>query len=290
MTIDLKKTPQNDFVFKELFAKEGNEDMLQEILEELLEIEIKEIEVLRDATIESEREENKKSIIDIKVTVNNDTVIDIEMQVKNEYNMETRSLFAGTALFHNSLKKGEDYNENKTAIVVSILSYNLFTGKDYIVSGRMRRDDNYEVITDKIQLYYLQLPKFLRQNKKSLDKKRKKLVQWLYFISQQDKEGLSMAIEENEKVAKAQKQLDEILADEKLMRQLEIREKTKLDRNSAISYAKTQGIKEGLNKGIKKGKKEEKIDIAKNMLKEGLSIKVISKVTELTKEEIEKLK
>ena len=142
----------------------------------------------------------------------------------------------------------------------------------------MRRDDNYEVITDKIQLYYLQLPKFLKQK----EKKKNKLAQWLYFISQQDKEGLSMAIEENDKVAKAQKQLEEILSDEGIVEVLEMRLKTKLDKNTALDNAKKQGLEQGLEQGLKQGKKE----TAKNMLKKGFSINDIIEITGLTEEEI----
>ena len=276
--VDINKTPQNDFVFKQIFAKEGNEDMLQELLEDLLEIKIRKIKILRQAVLEKETKENKESIIDLKATVDDDKVIDIEMQVRNEYNIVNRSLFAGAALFHNSLKKGANYNNNKTAIVICILSYDLFNGKNYLVSGRMRRDDNYEVITDKIQLYYLQLPKFLKQK----EKKKNKLAQWLYFISQQDKEGLSMAIEENDKVAKAQKQLEEILSDDGIVEVLEMRLKTKLDKNTALDNAKKQGLEQGLEQGLKEGKKE----TAKNMLKKGFSINDIIEITGLTEEEI----
>ena len=47
---------------------------------------------------------------------------------------------------------------------------------------------------------------------------------------------------------------------------------------------------EGHSSGVIEGKKEEKIEIAKNMLQEGLDISLISKITNLSKKEIEKLK
>lgn len=45
----------------------------------------------------------------------------------------------------------------------------------------------------------------------------------------------------------------------------------------------------GENKGKEIGRKERSIEIAKKMLKEKLDINLISKLTELTKEEIENL-
>ncbi|MCM1371326.1 MAG: hypothetical protein NC181_05540, partial [Clostridium sp.] len=55
-----------------------------------------------------------------------------------------------------------------------------------------------------------------------------------------------------------------------------------------------QGIERGIEQGIKKGKlegkTEEKLDIARNMLKEGSKVDFISKVTKLSVSEIENLK
>jgi predicted transposase/invertase (TIGR01784 family) len=50
-----------------------------------------------------------------------------------------------------------------------------------------------------------------------------------------------------------------------------------------------KGIKEGLKEGIQKGESEGKRKIALNMLKEGLSIELIVRVTNLDYTEIEKI-
>ena len=52
---------------------------------------------------------------------------------------------------------------------------------------------------------------------------------------------------------------------------------------------KEEGIKEGIEKGKEKGIKENQILVAKNMKKENIDVNVISKVTGLSIEEIEKL-
>jgi len=49
-------------------------------------------------------------------------------------------------------------------------------------------------------------------------------------------------------------------------------------------------LEEGTKIGIEQGSKQEKIEIAKNMLKENMDIDIISEITSLTKEEIEKLR
>ncbi|WHE07047.1 Rpn family recombination-promoting nuclease/putative transposase [Thermoanaerobacterium thermosaccharolyticum] len=50
-----------------------------------------------------------------------------------------------------------------------------------------------------------------------------------------------------------------------------------------------EGIEKGIEEGIKKGAKEEKIAIAKKLLKNGMSIDKIAEITELSEDEIKKL-
>ena len=51
-----------------------------------------------------------------------------------------------------------------------------------------------------------------------------------------------------------------------------------------------QGIEKGLEQGIEQGSEKEKINIARNMLKENMNISLISKLTGLTEEKINNLK
>ena len=65
-----------------------------------------------------------------------------------------------------------------------------------------------------------------------------------------------------------------------------LREKARHDEAQALYHAKQQGIQQG----IQKGAAEEKLEIARNLLKINLPLDQISKVTELTIAEIENLK
>ena len=273
---NIHETPQDDYLFQRIFASKGNEDMLAEILEDLLDIKINNIEIKNEFTLEKIYQEEKSSRIDIKVVADN-RIIDIEMQIKNEYNMKDRSLYYGAALYHEALEEGIDYKDSKEVIVISILSFNLFKNGNYLVRGRIMRDDiKDEVITDKLSFYYIQLPKFLKQR----DKKRKKLAQWLYFISQRDKGELEMAVKENEKIARAEKLREEAVANEQAKRMLWLKEKARFDEmmNKRGAYLK----------GEKKGEKKGKMEIAKKMLDKGMTIEEIADITGLSEKEITK--
>ena len=82
---------------------------------------------------------------------------------------------------------------------------------------------------------------------------------------------------DNEKVARAQKQLEELLSDKETMEEIRRRRMAVIDRNSIISIAEGRGEKAG------------KIKIAEKMLAKNKPIEEIIEFTELTEEEIKKL-
>ena len=94
-----------------------------------------------------------------------------------------------------------------------------------------------------------------------------------------------MAVKENEKIAKAQKEYEYLTGDAAVQRLAFLRDKWQSDHNSDIAWNRREAKKEG----IKEGEKSEKLKIAKKMLAENMPIEMISKVTELKKEEIENL-
>lgn len=60
-------------------------------------------------------------------------------------------------------------------------------------------------------------------------------------------------------------------------------------RRKEINSARLDGYDDGYEIGITKGKEEEKIAIAKNFLKKGVSLDIVSESTGLSVEELEEL-
>ena len=58
------------------------------------------------------------------------------------------------------------------------------------------------------------------------------------------------------------------------------------DLKNSLDSAKEEGVIEGIEKGIEKGK----VEVAKNLIENNVSIEIIMKSTGLTKEQIEQLK
>ena len=85
----------------------------------------------------------------------------------------------------------------------------------------------------------------------------------------------------NESMKKAKERLNTMSEDEKIRRLAELREKAILDELEVKAY----NYRKGKNDGLKQRNKE----IAKKLKEKGLGIDFIIEITNLTKEEIEKL-
>lgn len=178
-----------------------------------------------------------------------------------------------------NMKMGERYEDIKQVIMVNILDYELFPYEDYVSSTVtvLEKHRECEVIS-LIKYCFIELPKFRKQHPNM----NNKLNQWLAFLDDTDRGLIKMAEEKNKVLQKARIEMNYLTGDEEVRRLAELREKWEMDRISEISYAKEEGKAEG--------RRSEKEKIAKEMLKQGLTIEIIVSITKLTKEEIEKLK
>ena len=273
-TVNLEVT--NDYVFKKIFGKAGNEDILKDLLISILDIPIEKIEVMKDVYLDRDLKDNKLGILDIKATLNDNTIANIEMQVENEHNMIDRSLYYWANLYSNNLYKKQDYIENKKTIVINIMLFNVFKEGPYHERCKIRRDYNLEILTDELEMHFIQLPKCKKEDVKT------KLDQWMQFIGNLSKEGVEKAMKENKEIKKAQEELEYLTGDEAERRLAFLREKKIRDDISNINGARREGKAEGETKS--------KIEIATKMLQKNMSMDEIIEITGLPKEEIEKLK
>lgn len=282
----------NDYIFKTIFGKKGNENILKELLISILNIQIKEIEILHDVHLERDIEDNKEGILDIRATLNNNIIVNIEMQVRDKHNMIDRSLYYWSKLYSQSLRKRQDYIESNKTIAINILDYNIFEDGPYHEKCMITRKYNNEVLTSDLEIHFIQIPKCEKEKIKTT------LDFWIRFISNMKDEEVEkmkgeMSYETLNAVMEAHEEYMRIMSDPQIRRAIERREMAEYDRISEKMYArkegKEEGRREGIREGIKEGKKEEKIDIAKKLKEKNIDITIIIETTGLTKEEIEKL-
>ena len=127
-----KLSMKNDYVFKRMFAKKGNEEYLKEFLSSVLGIKICEIEVEHDIALEKDIKEEKLGILDVKAKLYDGIEVDIEIQIKDYSNIIERTTFYATRMISSSIKAGEDYSRIKPVIVVAILNFDYFPFEEHI--------------------------------------------------------------------------------------------------------------------------------------------------------------
>ena len=131
--------------------------------------------------------------------------------------------------------------------------------------------------------------------------KESKLLEWIYFLENPNSEVVKKIMENNEGIKDAKEKLDALQNDEIMKRLLEWEESASHEEASIRFTARNEGFREGLEaglkdgkqlgikEGIKEGQKEKQQEIAKKMKQEGMKLEVIMRITDLSKEEIEKL-
>lgn len=292
-----KINPTRDLVFKRIFGKVGNEEILKNFLEAVLENEIESVTLDLDKDMEPTYEDEKRSILDVRAKINGNTNINIEMQIRDNKDMEKRSLYHWSKLYLHELKRGVPYDKLPKTIVIVITKYIIFEKiKNYHTKWKMREEKNRnEILSEDIEIHFIEIPKFRKQSTKN----EKKLDFWLWFLDYTNREMVKMATEKELAIRRAVEELDKLTSDPAIQRILDNEELARMDedvlRRQAIREGHEQGmkegmkegIKEGIKEGVKQGIKEGKILTAKELKKNGIDVEIIVKATGLTKEEIE---
>ena len=279
--------PTNDFIFKKIFGSVGSEKITTSLLEAILKIDITAIDLDKNPITEKEVLDDKLGVMDIRLEINGNVDCDVEMEMVNRGNIEIRLMRYVSKIFIRGLKVGEDYIEAKDSIAILVANFELAKHKDVkkILTEYEMREKDYGniVLTDKIKVYILELPKIERM--KSEDKN---LNLWIKFIKDLEVKKLADNKEKDEKleetikaIQEAKKKYEELCQDEHARYIAELREKY-VEETASV---RQMGYEEGLETGQEKEKKK----TAKIMKDKKYSIDEIMQITELSKEEIEKL-
>ncbi len=274
----------DDYIFKRVFAFEGNESALKDLLEAILKKDIKTVTIKNPEIIPYEKDE-KRGLLDIKAETDDGTILDIEMQMEDEKNTDERGTQYLGKMITEQLKKGDKYSKLKKSIVIFITNYNFLKRNSYHSVGKMKFEETlkeeyvemgYEeedqIASKYIEFHYIELPKYKRKE----PSKFTKLDQWMCIFTQNE-EGIEMAEKENKEIKRAIDTLDFISEDPK-----------ERERHNSIVMAEYNRLTSEHN-FFEAGVEEGIVKTAKAMLEENIPIEIIIKVTKLTREEIEKL-
>lgn len=277
--------PKNDYVFKRIFGYIGNEDITKGLLNAIIDdVQIESLTLDCKEILEQDLKNDKFGVLDIKAIIDGKIQCDIEMQIIDRKDIENRLLFYWSKLYSKSISIGENYINAPKSIVIIFTDYEITALeeiKKYFSKWHICEDEYKNVIlTKNFEIYIIELPKY-----KKYSSSNQKLDSWVKFINNPEVINVNDT-NNNENLKKAKNILEEISQDER-EQELAFQRLMYIMDKKAIEAA---GVDKGIKQGIKQGKKNERIKIAKAMLKQNIELKIISSCTGLTKEEIKKLK
>lgn len=278
-------SPKVDFVFKKIFGNEKHPEILISFLNAVIKPQslIKSVQI-RNTDIDKEYLSDKYSKLDIKALTDKGEYVNIEIQVKNEYNMIKRSLYYWSKLFESQIVEGDDYDKLERTICINILDFKYLKNDNFHNTYRLKEINTNEELTDTMEIHFIEIPKLKHFD--DTDEVVDMLEAWVSFIKNPDSKIVDKLEMSRSEIREAKAQLIKISGDSKERERYEMRMESMLEKTSSLNSAERKGREEGLKEGAKK----EKLEIANNLILNGLDDELISKSTGLSLEEIKNLR
>ena len=226
----------------------------------------------------NENKNDKNGRLDLRAIINDNIECDIEVQLTTHEKMLPRFLLYWAKMYSANLKVGDEYSKLRRTISIIIVDGELpeFKGIKKAQTNWQIREEEYKsiILTSYFEICIIELPKAIREYKTN---KENGALQWMMFLENPEDVEVTKIMEENENIKEAKEELDRISQDDILRRMAFKAELERMDHAQLMYEAKRDGKKEG------------KMEIAKNMLKKGISVADIIETTGLTEEDVEKL-
>ena len=294
--------PFTDFGFKKLFGEECNKELLLDFLNELLHK--KEGKIVSLSYLKSEKlgisEESRKAVFDLHCENERGEKFIVELQKTKQEYFKDRALYYSTFPIAEQAIPGEWNFQLKAVYTIAILNFVFEEDKNDLHKYRydvMLSDiDTHRIFYDKLTFIYLEMPKFTKE----VDELETHFEKWMYVLKNLRRlDSIPNRLQE--------KVFEKIFAAAEIAKLTPEEYKAYIDSlnsyrdlKNCLDYARAEGLAEGLRdlknsldyakaEGKIEGKIEEKLEVAKNAKSLGLSIEQVQQLTNLTREEIEKI-
>ena len=269
-------SPKKDIVFHSLFRK-GNENITKALIEDITNRKYKIIDMDKNPIIRNNDINKKNEVLDLKVELDDGEICNIEIQLADKTNFKERMLEYWSKLYAGQLKRGDDYSKLKRTILIAIVDFEIkdFIDTSYHTKWQIREDDNHKLIlTNHLELHIIEIEKAREALKNN---ENDKIAQWMSFFDNPNSMEVRKMSDKNEDINEALEELRRLSANKELREMLDREERAERDRRAELDFAMKEGIE------------QEKRKLIKEMLHNKLPIDMISKITKLSKEEIEKI-
>ncbi len=280
-------SPRSDMVFKKLFGTPANRELTISFLNSVLELpegkRIVNVE-FNDPNNHLETLRQKFSIVDIRCTDERGYQYIIEMQNQDYHNFAQRAQYYSSCGISVQLQVAEEYQNLLPIIFVGIVNYTLFPRHDRYLTHHYTLDiqDQYRDL-DLTAYHFIELPKF----KKEITQDDSLIDKWIYFLKHAEEiEEIPSTLQNTKPFSNAFHVLTQSAW---TMRDLALYKQQVDTLRVEKGVLKTAEMK-GREEGRDEGRDERSLEVARNMLAEGIDKAIIAKITGLTADVIQKLK
>lgn len=292
----LKINRMNDFYFKYLLGSEQRKHLtiqfLNAVLYENEETQIEDVSFL-DKDQDPEFAHEKLSKLDILARTNTGMQIDIEVQILKHAYLSERFLYYWAGLYGSQLKEKDQYTQLKPTISIILLDFVYLPETAWHNVYHICNDISKQRLTEHFAMHFIEMKKFTYSDIKKLTK----LGTWAAYFSNCDTKEMEVLTMNNNVMKDVAKAENAFTNDETMRYQYMLREKAIRDYYSGLDDAKQEGIAIGEERGEERGRKlglaqgvqQEKMANILGMLREGIDMAVIAKITSCSIEEIQQI-
>ena len=282
--------PKSNTVFQLLFGDPRNIQLLADFLKAVIDIPKKEYRdiVIVNPNLQRDYPDKKLGIVDLRLKTRSGKIIHVEIQCDPFPAMQNRLVFYDSTLITGQLGERGKYKDLKRVISILITGHPLIKESPLYHHRFTLYDPRAAVeFTDLLEIRTLELTKIPETPDVYL-------WHWLRFFRAETKEELDMVATASPAIQKATARVMKLSKDKRARLIYEYEVMARRDELSKLYDAREEGLAKGLakglEKGIEKGRIEERIALARNLLRRSRPIGEIAEDTGLSFDEIKKIK
>ena len=300
--------PTNDVGFKKVFSEKNR---MKDFLNSMLRLpEGKKIETLDFVPTEQVPDlgQGKRSLFDLKCKDQSGTQFLVEMQCRRTPFLMKRIQYYAAHAYTAQLQVGKKHRELLPVVVLTVMKEELFPPPIEIISyHKVREEKSQECFLEALSYVFVELSKF----NKTVEQLESFEDEWLYFLKTAEDASAPPQTLTDDLVKEAYSVMEKANwtpeAYDAYVRACLLLEEEEFEIEEQFKAGKKEGLEEGIGIGVEKGRQESQAEITKaqeeaskaqeekrqliqGMLKEGLDVALILKMTGLTQEELDGLK
>ena len=207
-----KFVSNSNYVFRRILNSEDCLDILKNLIEAILDINIKEISLnpyLKKIEKYLPKEENF-GIADVRVTTAENEEMNVGIQFIDGIYVQTKMLMYYSQIHLNQLEYGDNREFAKT-ITINLLDFKYFSSKEYQKIIRIKTNEG-NIKLEELEMYTIELPKFKCYDENNMTGKE----QWIQYLKGANESTLEKIKNKNKYIEKLDELVEKYWLEEKM--------------------------------------------------------------------------